>query len=288
MPTATKAKPQPRAHAAPPTKAGGGADKAQPPQSYDEMDVRQLWERYAANPTDELRNYLWERYLPIVRYNAERIHARLPDEVDVDDLVQAGMFGLMGAIDCFQLERNVKFETYCARRITGAILDELRDMDWVPRLVRARTAKVERARRSIEMENGRPPTDQEVLDYLGVDIDQFEKIMRDSRVVSTISMTRKTSDHDGGDMREIEVMHDASDNPQRTMQRKDLRDMLTKGLSRSERLIVILYYYENMTMKEIGATLALSESRVSQMHSAILQRLKGQMQHRTRELEPVG
>ena len=100
-------------------------------------------------------------------------------------------------------------------------------------------------------------------------------------------MTRTATDGHSGETRDLEVMRDGGDNPVRTMQRKDLRDMLTKGLSRSERLIVILYYYENMTMKEIGATLALSESRVSQMHSAILERLKAQMQHRTRELEPV-
>ncbi len=254
---------------------------------YDEMDIREVWKLFASNPTEEIRNYLWERFLPIVRYNAERIHARLPDEVDVEDLVQAGMFGLMGAISAFQLEKNVKFETYCARRVQGAILDELRAMDWVPRLVRSRSSKVDGVRRSIEMETGEPATDDEVAKRLGVGKEEFDKIRRDSRAVSTMSITRKASDSSGGETRDLEVMRDGTDNPVRTMQRKDLRDMLTKGLSRAERLIVILYYYEAMTMKEIGATLALSESRVSQMHSAILERLKAQMQHRTRELEPV-
>ncbi|MEO1007072.1 MAG: FliA/WhiG family RNA polymerase sigma factor [Planctomycetota bacterium] len=260
--------------------------RARAASRFDAMDVREVWEQYAVEPTEELRNYLWERYLPIVRYNAERIHARLPDEVDVEDLVQAGMFGLMGAIDSFQLERGVKFETFCARRITGAILDELRAMDWVPRLVRTRSNAMERAKRSFEMEHGRPATDDEVAGKLGVEGEEFGKIQRDGRPVMTISMTRKASEHDGGEVRELEVIRDVAENPLRAIQRKDLRDMLTKGLSRSERLIVILYYYESMTMKEIGATLALSESRVSQMHSAILERLKAQMQHRTRELEP--
>jgi RNA polymerase sigma factor for flagellar operon FliA len=254
---------------------------------YDDMDIREVWKLFASNPNDEIRNYLWEKYLPIVRYNAERIHARLPDEVDVEDLVQAGMFGLMGAISAFQLEKNVKFETYCARRVQGAILDELRAMDWVPRLVRSRSSKVDGVRRSIEMETGRPALDDEVASRLGVGKEEFDKIRRDSRAVSTMSMTRKASESSGGETRDLEVMRDGADNPVRTMQRKDLRDMLTKGLSRAERLIVILYYYESMTMKEIGATLALSESRVSQMHSAILERLKAQMQHRTRELEPI-
>jgi RNA polymerase sigma factor for flagellar operon FliA len=254
---------------------------------YDEMDIREVWKLFASDPNDEIRNYLWEKFLPIVRYNAERIHARLPDEVDVEDLVQAGMFGLMGAISAFQLEKNVKFETYCARRVQGAILDELRAMDWVPRLVRSRVAKVDGVRRSIEMETGQPATDDDVAKRLGVGDEEFNKIRRDSRAVSTMSITRKASESSGGETRDLEVMRDGADNPVRTMQRKDLRDMLTKGLSRAERLIVILYYYEAMTMKEIGATLALSESRVSQMHSAILERLKAQMQHRTRELEPV-
>ncbi len=254
---------------------------------YDAMDIREVWKLYASKPSEEIRNFLWEKYLPIVRYNAERIHARLPDEVDVEDLVQAGMFGLMGAISAFQLDKNVKFETYCARRVQGAILDELRAMDWVPRLVRSRSTKVEGVRRAIEAESGKPATDDQIASRLGVGREEFEKIRRDSRAVSTMSMTRKATDGHSGETRDLEVMRDGGDNPVRTMQRKDLRDMLTKGLSRSERLIVILYYYENMTMKEIGATLALSESRVSQMHSAILERLKAQMQHRTRELEPV-
>lgn len=254
---------------------------------YDDMDIREVWQLFAANPNEEIRNYLWEKFLPIVRYNAERIHARLPDEVDVEDLVQAGMFGLMGAISAFKLEKNVKFETYCARRVQGAILDELRAMDWVPRLVRSRSSKVDSVRRSIEMETGEPATDEDVAKRLGVGKEEFDKIRRDSRAVSTMSMTRKASESSGGETRDLEVMRDGADNPVRSMQRKDLRDMLTKGLSRAERLIVILYYYESMTMKEIGATLALSESRVSQMHSAILERLKAQMQHRTRELEPV-
>ena len=254
---------------------------------YGSMDIGEVWKLYAAKPTEEIRNFLWERYLPIVRYNAERIHARLPDEVDVEDLVQAGMFGLMGAISAFQLDKNVKFETYCARRVQGAILDELRAMDWVPRLVRSRATKVENVRRAIETETGQPATDEQIAARLGVGDEEFEKIRRDSKPVSTMSITRKATDGHGGETRDLEVMRDGGDNPVRVMQSKDLRDLLTKGLSRAERLIVILYYYENMTMKEIGATLALSESRVSQMHSAILERLKAQMQHRTRELEPV-
>jgi RNA polymerase sigma factor FliA len=255
---------------------------------WDEKPIAEVWVQYQKDRSEELRNYLMEKFLPLVRYNAERIYSRLPDEVDVEDLMSAGIFGLMGAIDGYDLSRNVKFETFSAQRIRGAILDELRAMDWVPRLVRQRTGKVEQARQQIEMESGRPATDREVAQRLGVDEEQFEKIKRDSSAVSTTSLTRRYSGDGDNEVRELDVSRDQDDaNPLRELQRKDLRDLVTRGLSRAERLIVILYYYEGMTMKEIGATLDLSESRVSQMHSSILARLKAQMQHRTRELEPV-
>jgi RNA polymerase sigma factor FliA len=256
--------------------------------------IQEVWVEYQACEGDvprreELRNFLMEKFLPLVRYNAERIYTRLPDEVDIEDLMSAGLFGLMDAIDAFDLARNVKFETYCAPRIRGAILDELRAMDWVPRLVRHRSAKVESARQKFEMRNGRPPTQQELADNLQLCPDEFEKVDRDSKAVMTQSITRKFASSDGGkELREIDVVReDDETNPLREMQRRDLKDLITKGLSRAERLIVILYYYEGMTMKEIGATLDLSESRVSQMHSSILARLKAQMQHRSRELEPI-
>ena len=193
------------------TKSDAGARNFASQSCLKDMPIEEVWMEYKKTGTEEIRNFLIERYLDIVRYTAERMHMRLPSEVDVEDLMSAGLFGLMDAIDAFDLERGVKFETYCAQRIRGAIFDELRAMDWVPRLVRSRTAKVEKAR-------------------------------------------------------------------------KDLKVLITKGLSRAERLIVVLYYYEEMTMKEIGMTLDLSESRVSQMHSSILLRLKAQMQHRTKEL----
>lgn len=260
----------------------------------DKLPMPQVWKEYQASREDAarcevVRNFLMEKFLPLVRYNAERIYTRLPDEVDIEDLMSAGLFGLMDAIDAFELERNVKFETYCAPRIRGAILDELRAMDWVPRLVRHRTAKVESARQKFEMANGRSPTDVELANKLQLPEEEFEKVKRDSSAVSTHSITRKFASSDGGrELREIDVVRDDSEsNPLREIQRRDLKDLITKGLSRAERLIVILYYYEGMTMKEIGSTLDLSESRVSQMHSSILARLKAQMQHRSRELEPV-
>jgi RNA polymerase sigma factor for flagellar operon FliA len=251
--------------------------------------MEEVWQRYLTDASTELRNFLMERYLHLVRYNAERIYARLPDEVDIEDLMSAGIFGLMDAIDGFDPARQVKFETYCAQRIRGAILDELRSMDWVPRLVRHRTGRVDEARRSIEAETGEPATDDMVSKRLNIDPSEFEKYRRDSEAKHVTSLNRTFGSGDGNrELREIDVIRDGEQiDPVQALQRRDLKDLITKGLSRAERLIVVLYYYEGMTMKEIGATLDLSESRVSQMHSSILLRLKAQMQHRMRELEPL-
>jgi len=242
---------------------------------------------YQSTNDGAIRNFLMEKYLHLVRYNAERIYARLPDEVDIEDLMSAGLFGLMDAIDAFDLDRKVKFETYCAPRIRGAILDELRSMDWVPRLVRQRTGKVEQIRQRIEKETGVTATEEDIADRLGVDDVELEKYLRDGKAVGTVSLNRRCFPSDGSrDVREIDIIRDDSQtNPLAEIQRNDLKDLITKGLSRAEKLIVLLYYYEGMTMKEIGATLDLSESRVSQMHSSILARLKAQMQHRMKELE---
>jgi RNA polymerase sigma factor for flagellar operon FliA len=250
-------------------------------------DVAQVWTAYKKNPTEDLRNILMENYLHLVRYNAERIHIKLPDEVELDDLMSAGIFGLMDAIAAFDLDRGVKFETYCAPRIRGAILDELRSMDWVPRLVRSRAAKMDQAGKQLETELGRAPTNDELASRLGVPMSEFEKMAKDSSAVGVVSLNRKWYETDSNkDVREIDVLEDKRGmDPVREIQRKDLKDMITKGLSRAERLIIILYYFEEMTMKEIGATLDLSESRVSQMHSSILARLKAQMAHKGKEFQ---
>src|SRR5438128_7978030 len=135
-----------------------------------DVDIQQVWRDYRAQPTVELRNQLVEHYLPLVKYNAERIWSRLPEGVDLDDLISAGVFGLMDAIDAYDLERGVKFETYCVPRIRGAMLDELRTMDWVPRLVRSKASKLEEARKSLEASLGRPPTIEEMACKLCVTV----------------------------------------------------------------------------------------------------------------------
>src|SRR6187401_2232823 len=252
-------------------------------------DIAQVWTDYKKTKTEALRNVLMMEYISVVKYNAERIYAKLPDEVELDDLMQAGIFGLKDAIESFDLERGVKFETFCAPRIRGAILDELRSMDWVPRLVRSRSHKLDSVSKQLEMELGRQPTNDEIAKRLKVSMGEFEKMAKDASAVGLVSLSRKWFETDSNkDVREIDVLEDKRGaDPVREIQRKDLKELITKGLSRAERLIIILYYFEEMTMKEIGATLDLSESRVSQMHSSILARLKAQMADRRKEFQQV-
>lgn len=250
-----------------------------------DTDIQQIWKDYRATPTVELRNRLLEHYLPLVKYNAERIWSRLPDGVELDDLISAGTFGLMDAVDAFDLERGVKFETYCVPRIRGAMLDELRTMDWVPRLVRSKQSKVEAAKKELEATLGRPPRPEELAEKLGIPMDQIEAFVGEANAVGLVSLNKKWYETDSyKDVREIDILEDKkAEDPTGTLQNRDLMRLVTRGLNRNERLIVILYYYEEMTMKEIGATLNLSESRVSQMHSSIVARLQSQLAKRRPE-----
>jgi len=260
-------------------------------------ETAKLWENFIEereqdienrdkNPQyQKLRNLLIERYMHLVRYHGERVGSRLPDEVELDDLISAGVFGLMDAIDAFDLTRGVKFETYCVPRIRGAMLDELRNMDWVPRLVRSRARKLMEASKALSDKLGRQPTHDELAEYLNLSSGELERMMFDANAVNLVSLNKKWFETDGSkDISEIDLVEDQKgEDPTTRIQKADLMRLVTKGLSRNERLIIIFYYYEEMTMKEVGMTLDLSESRVSQMHSSIVERLQGQLEERRPE-----
>ncbi len=251
-----------------------------------EQDIQEVWKLYKADPDNlDLRNRLIEQYMPLVRYNGDRIWQRLPDGVELDDLVSAGIFGLMDAIEAFDTQRGVKFETYCVPRIRGAMLDELRSMDWVPRLVRSKASKLGEAKKKLELKYGRAATDQELSEYMEISLQELERMQADSSAVNLVSLNKKWYETDSyKDVREIDILEDKrGEDPTRRVQKSDLMRLVTKGLNRNERLIIILYYYEELTMKEIGATLDLSESRVSQMHSSIVSRLQEQLGRRRPE-----
>ena len=255
-------------------------------------EVADLWRVYkedqqAGRKDERLRNKLIETYYSLVRYNAERVWSKLPEGVDLNDLISAGVFGLMDAIDAFDLDRGVKFETYCVPRIRGAMLDELRTMDWVPRLVRSKASKMEAARKQAEAELGRPPSDIEIAAKMELSVEEFDKLKSEASAVNLVSLNKKWYETDSyKDVREVDILEDIKgEDPTLGIQKRDVMRLVTKGLNRNERLIIILYYYEELTMKEIGNTLGLSESRVSQMHSSIVARLKDQLGRRRPEFD---
>ena len=249
-------------------------------------EMAKLWEDFNQDKSNQmLRNALIERYLPLVQIHAKQVSNRLPDEVELDDLVSAGFFGLKDAIEAFDMNRGVRFETYCAPRIRGAMLDELRNMDWVPRLVRSRARKLMEANKTLSDKFGRQPTHEELAEHLNLSASEFERMMTDANAVTTVSLNKKWFETDGSkDISEMDLVEDQrGEDPTSRIQKTDLMRLVTKGLTRNERLIIILYYYEEMTMKEVGATLELSESRVSQMHSDIVKRLGSQLEKRRPE-----
>lgn len=245
-------------------------------ESADEM-----WRAYkATGNTDEgLRNQLMLRYQKCIKPIAEKIHFRVPPEVELDDLMSAGLFGLMDAIDAFELERQVKFETYCQPRIRGAILDELRYMDWVPRLVRYRTAKFNEVKNRFKAIRGRDPTPEELQTNLGLNSEEFGMLLPDSVAVATRSATRikvkgRQNSPDETFGLESLLIDQQLESPTLGMTQEDLGNFITRGLGSTARLIVKLYHFEGYNMKEIGEMLFMSESRVSQLHSGAIEQIR--------------
>lgn len=270
-----------------PSSDAPGARKAPAAQP---VDVARLWKAYKKTADQAVRNQLIEHYLPLVRNHAERLKAKLPGVVQVDDLTTSGVLGLMDAIEQFDPARKVKFETFSAIRIRGAMMDELRGLDWVPRLVRQRAKMLGESTAALRAALGRQPSEEEVARHMNVPMDEYRRIADDGRPANVFSIYgKRPSNAQHADMDDPEdvsnLCDDRSANPLQIAQQKTLKDVLTRGFSRSERLIVVLYYYEQLTMKEIGATLDLSESRVSQMHTSIVNRLKNTLTHRAEDLQ---
>ena len=248
----------------------------------------ETWQKFFATGEEYYRNLLMEIYLPLVKYIADRIYARMSEKVELDDLISVGIFGLMDAIDAFDPEHGVTFETYCTPMIRGAILGELRNMDWVPNNNRSRAHQFENVIQKLEAHLGRLPTDNEIANEMELEMSNFDKLLRNETSRRLVSLSDKFLESDGDkDLREIINFSKGKEGSDLLIeaQKRDLKHLLTTGLTRAERLIVILYYYEKMAMREIGATLDLSEEKVSQMHSSIIVRLKAQMNARKKEFE---
>jgi RNA polymerase sigma factor FliA len=235
---------------------------------------------------EELRNVLMERHLPLVRYIAERLLQTLPKSIELDDLVSAGLFGLMDAIRGFDPDRGIKFKTYCTTRIRGSILDQLRSQDWVPRLVRLKAGKIEKTLQRLIGEYGREPTHAELAAALKMEHGELAKELEESSAKAMFSLSEKWEDHDeDGGTEKVDILEDrGSIDPLRDLHRRDLMNYITRSLTHKERFIIEQYYKVGHTMREIGEMLSLTESRVCQIHSNVMGRLKSLLGQKQRTL----
>jgi RNA polymerase sigma factor for flagellar operon FliA len=256
------------------------------PVDLEECQTEDLWQHYHAardahgldSPqVARLRNVLMERHLPLVRYIAERLLQTLPKSIELDDLISAGQFGLMDAIRGFDPGRNIKFKTYCTTRIRGSILDQLRSQDWVPRLVRLKAGRIEKAYQRLTGEFGREPTHAELAEELEMDHGELSKEINEASARAMFSLQEKWEDHDDDNATEkVDILEDrTATDPLHELNRRDLLDFMTRSLTHKERFIITQYYQVGHTMREIGEMLALTESRVCQIHSNVMGRLKG-------------
>ena len=240
-----------------------------------DIDYADLWSAYAVKKTAEVKAKLTEAYFPLVRYIAERLASTLPASVDVDDLTSMGTFGLIEAIDRFDVGRGFQFKTYCTARIRGAILDSLRTNDWVPRLVRLRVNLVDKTLRRLHADLGREPTAIEMSETLGMSLEQYRLLREEASPVSMLSLTDDSADDPEGGSRMIDLVRDEKGiDPRREQHRRDVQDLLFRHLSEKERTIVAMYYYEGLSMREIATMLRLTESRICQIHAKVIKRLK--------------
>lgn len=239
----------------------------------------EVWVTYKKTKDQNLRNILIERYMPLVKSISERLLATLPKSIDLDDLSSAGVFGLIDAIDGYDIKRGIKFKTYCTTRIRGSILDELRARDWVPRLVRLKAHRIEKAYRALEAKLGRKPTEYEMAKKLALSLKEYNEMVEEANPI-TMSSLNDALDDDGDEksLKKVDVLADKkAEDPTAALNQRDILDFVTRSLTEKERLIVIMYYYEGLTMKEIGDVLDLTESRICQIHSSVLARLRKQL-----------
>ena len=246
-------------------------------------DIAEAWRLYKEEGDLKARDQLILAYSPLVKYVAGRVGTGLPSHIDEGDLVSYGLLGLIGALERFDPSRNIKFETFAISRIKGSIIDELRALDWVPRSVRSWARKVESAVTRLENELMRAPTDEETAAALGIGVEEFQDILNQISCSSVVALDEFWDATSSGQDRVnlIETMEDrGAPDPSRAYRVRDVKDTLAAAIQRlpeREKIVIGLHYYEGLTLKEIGEVLGVTESRVSQLHSKAILRLKGRI-----------
>lgn len=247
------------------------------------IELRDLWRKYKLDDDQRARERLVVAYSPLVKYVAGRMASGLPAHVGEADLISYGLGGLINAIERFDLGREIRFETYAVTRIKGAILDELRSMDWVPRSVRARAREIERAHAKLEAVLQRVPTDEELAEEVGLSLDDFRDALLSiaNSSVAALDELWTVSDASGDSVSLLDTIHDRSaPDPEAVVDANELKDRIADAISRlpeREKLVIALYYYENLTLREIGEVLGVTESRVSQLHTKAVLRLRSRL-----------
>jgi len=245
-------------------------------------DMQRVWLEYRRTRDQKLRDRLILTYAPLVKYVAGRLGSGLPAHVDDEDLASYGLLGLIGAIERFDPMREIKFETYALGRIKGAIIDELRSLDWVPRSVRSRARQIERTIGELEAKLGRAPTDEEIAGKLGVSEEELDDDLFQISRTSIAALDELWTVSAGGDQVSlIDTIEDASGpSPTTALDETELREAMADaiaGLPEREKIVITLYYYEELTLREIGEVLGVTESRVSQLHTKAVLRLKSRL-----------
>ena len=250
-------------------------------------DIEQLWADYKANRNQETRDKLIVQYSPLVKYVAGRVGVGLPRNVEQADLTSFGVFGLIDAIEKFDPERGYKFETYAIARIKGAILDELRSIDWVPRSVRSKARNLERAMAKLESENHRAPTDKEVAEEMGVTEAQLQTTLSQISFVGVAALDEMLSGGERGESVTLgDTVADNRDGPMGVYEVEEMRQILAESINRMperEKIVLTLYYYEGLTLAEIGRVLGVTESRVCQIHTKAVLQLRSRISATERE-----
>ena len=236
---------------------------------------QKLWEEYAKRKTSDLYEKIIIEYAGLVKLVAGRLSKYLGHNVEYDDLVGYGTFGLIDAIEKFDYTKGNKFETYASLRIRGAILDQIRKMDWIPRSIRQKQRKMDNAYQTLENKLGRSVTDEDVAEELNLSLDELEDWQNQTNITNIISLDEFLEQ--GSESKTNQYFATTFDQPDRIMEQKELKDILARTLetlTEKEKRVIVLYYYEDLTLKEISKLLEVSESRISQLHTKALQKLK--------------